>query len=539
LRSFLLIELGFLRILSGEIWKGFFMLKKLVSGRTLALYFLFIMITWLEAVINPTLLKLIIESFETTSVNLLWFSLVFGIIGNLLLVIGLGGKRYFYSKLIAEFTKRFKTRLFERHLRSEDLPEDEVLSNIENDSTQLENLYVEPTVIILSSLGFTTVSIIYALSTNFWLGLLFIIFYSIPALCSGIGAKKLENISERRSAVNQTYLAGLTNILAGVSIIRNYGGQKLFSDKYRSELGASIDQSLTYEKQRTKNTILINAIDAICSVTPIIIGAFMTFSGRLDGASFIAIYLVSNNIGYQFQDLAYFMNTRKSSLSLVEKYEPLLESESTDSQTDLSPIFPIELNDVSFSVNGKALISNFSFEIGDGDKVAIIGESGAGKTTLLRLIHGDLTPTSGQISYHHKQLDHKQIAINSAYIQQSSHIFVGMSLVDNIVLGAPLDEAKLNRIIRSVKLCDFTAETLIDDQMSGGEKQRVEIARSLYHNRPLILADEVKANLDRATAQEIEDVLFDVKQTVIEVIHHYTPATLGRYDKVITLQKNN
>ena len=84
-------------------------------------------------------------------------------------------------------------------------------------------------------------------------------------------------------------------------------------------------------------------------------------------------------------------------------------------------------------------------------------------------------------------------------------------------------------------LKDKEKEKISNQTLSGGEKQRLEIARSLYHEKDFILADEVKSNLDSRTAKEIEDALFSLPQTVIEVIHHYSDETLKRYDKVIEL----
>ena len=77
--------------------------------------------------------------------------------------------------------------------------------------------------------------------------------------------------------------------------------------------------------------------------------------------------------------------------------------------------------------------------------------------------------------------------------------------------------------------------TLSNNSLSGGEKQRLEIARALYHDSQLILADEIKANLDSENSRKISALLFSLPQTVIEVIHHYTEEDLKHYDQVIHL----
>lgn len=285
------------------------MLRRFVTKKHLVLYFFSIAITWLEAIITPALVQNIVASFTNQELGLLWKVLILGILGNLILLLGLAGKRYYYARLITDFKYGIKSAIFKRFLNSYEIDEKDILSNLENDVKQVEESYIEPTVIIISSLGFTTVSILYALWTNFYLGLIFILFYSIPVLCSPIGSKRLDSLSEKRSTINQSYLSNLTNFIDGSQQIRHYQGQDFFFACYQKQLQTSLDTEINYEKQRTLNSLFINSIDAFCSVTPIVIGGFMTYYNYLDAASLVPIYLVSHNIGYQFQELAYFTNT--------------------------------------------------------------------------------------------------------------------------------------------------------------------------------------------------------------------------------------
>ena len=226
------------------------MLRTYVTKKHLTLYFFSITITWLEAIITPALIQRIVASFTNQELELLWKVLILGILGNLILLLGLAGKRYYYARLITDFKYGIKSAIFKRFLSSYDIAEKDILSDLENDVNQLEKSYIEPIVIIISSLGFTTVSILYALWTNFYLGLIFILFYSFPVLCSAIGSKRLDLLSEKRSKINQSYLTSLTNFIRGNQQIRHYQGQDFFFARYQNQLQASLDAEIRYEKQQ-------------------------------------------------------------------------------------------------------------------------------------------------------------------------------------------------------------------------------------------------------------------------------------------------
>ena len=166
------------------------MIKKLISRKVFIVYFIFIALTWLEAVVNPWLVSRIVELFQQRQLHLLWQALIFGVIGNLLILIGLTGKRYYFAKLISEFSYHLKQKITQHFLYDQQIENEAFLADIEKDVPQLEETYVEPLVIVMASLGFTSISVIYALVTNFYLGLVFVFFfcggmtvYSHPSVC--------------------------------------------------------------------------------------------------------------------------------------------------------------------------------------------------------------------------------------------------------------------------------------------------------------------------------------------------------------------
>lgn len=116
------------------------MLKRFISKKLLAIYFLFIVLTWVESVLNPTLVRMIIDSFQTKNLMILWQILMLGILGNMLIVLGLAGKRYFYAKVIADFNKKLKGKMFAAFLYDNQLSDKDILSDLGNDVKQNDSV---------------------------------------------------------------------------------------------------------------------------------------------------------------------------------------------------------------------------------------------------------------------------------------------------------------------------------------------------------------------------------------------------------------
>lgn len=117
------------------------MLKRFISKKLLVIYFLFIVLTWVESVLNPTLVRMIIDSFQSKNLMILWQILMLGILGNMLIVLGLAGKHYFYAKIIADFNTNIKGKMFAAFLYDNQLSDKDILSDLENDVKQIDSFY--------------------------------------------------------------------------------------------------------------------------------------------------------------------------------------------------------------------------------------------------------------------------------------------------------------------------------------------------------------------------------------------------------------
>jgi ATP-binding cassette subfamily C protein len=212
----------------------------------------------------------------------------------------------------------------------------------------------------------------------------------------------------------------------------------------------------------------------------------------------------------------------------------------------------IELKKISFSYesNNKFNINNISLQIIKKQSVAFVGSTGAGKTTVVDIITGLLTPSSGTVEVDDKDIHgglmswQKQIG----YVPQAIYL-TDDPIKSNVAFGVEDDEMDENKIWNALELAqigDFIKKlpeginTLVGERgarISGGEKQRIGIARALYHNPEILVMDEATSSLDNETERAFMDTIKNLsgKKTIILIAHRLT--TIQHCDKIFFLDK--
>ena len=194
-------------------------------------------------------------------------------------------------------------------------------------------------------------------------------------------------------------------------------------------------------------------------------------------------------------------------------------------------------------------LRNVTFDVKNGEFIAVTGPSGCGKSTLLNILAGLLAPAEGEIIYNNDKIDYN----NSAQLQQYRCNHVGIilqnfSLLNDRTVGQnvslPLDIRKVEKKQKNGMVREYLMRTgMIDkidsfpQQLSGGQKQRVAIARALVYNPDIILADEPTGALDKDNAVQIIDMLREIAEEgkiVIMVTHDMN--MVSRCDRCITLK---
>ena len=192
----------------------------------------------------------------------------------------------------------------------------------------------------------------------------------------------------------------------------------------------------------------------------------------------------------------------------------------------------IKFNKVNKKYKSTAIIKDLSFTLDDGKLISIIGESGCGKTTTLKMINRLIEPTSGEITIHGKDIktiNEIKLRRKIGYVIQQTGLFPHMTIRDNIEIIAKLEkmpkEKRIQRVSELMEMVDLKEELLdrYPNELSGGQLQRVGIARAFMTNPDIILMDEPFSALDPMSREALQDELLKIqekeKKTIVFVTH--------------------
>ncbi|MCX6136972.1 MAG: ATP-binding cassette domain-containing protein [Ignavibacteriales bacterium] len=195
----------------------------------------------------------------------------------------------------------------------------------------------------------------------------------------------------------------------------------------------------------------------------------------------------------------------------------------------------VKLSDVSFTFDGQKIFDRAACEIHRGEFVSLVGSTGSGKTTLLRLLIMDLMPSTGTVTvgnYISQHVTRKQIPLlrrKLGIVFQDFKLLEDRSVYDNVAFALYVTNARASnirkRVLHALAQVGLSHKTVsMPNNLSGGEQQRVAVARALVNDPFLLLADEPTGNLDPVTSQEILKLLKDINaegMTVLMATHNY------------------
>jgi len=502
---------------------------------------------------SQLLLKFFKYFFDNSSNNLVWqgaiFLMVFFLIKN---IFGL-----FVEKLHLNFLKHLNNKIEFFIIQGYDkIPYKNFVSmgsinirvNLTN-ASKIINTVFNSLLSIATDLIKSLAIIFVLLFISFSLTIIGLMSFGLVSLLTLIYTKNtISSLIKSRSSIYNNAIVLVNDFVDGLIELRlSQNNQKLIKNYLEHKNSVlELNQSKTFLNKLPKS---INEISF--AITLILAVIYFNFN-RYDMMTLLPILFIFTfagfklnsflaNIAKNFQTLYASKQDTTKTLEVLEKLMPSLfdrqeqvNKNSTNSSYLKQFHGDICLDNVSFSYGPRLRIKNLSMTIKQGSFTAFCGHSGGGKTTLLLLIMGFLTPKSGHIKAGGKNIANDILSWQSmiGYVSQTPYIS-NRTLKENIAFGLNPDEIDENQIYKSLRLAGL--ESLLDKlslgintklkhsgiNLSGGELQRISIARALYRNPKVLIFDEATASLDKENENFIKETIeqLRVDKTIIFVTH--------------------
>ena len=365
-----------------------------------------------------------------------------------------------------------------------------------------------------------------------------IIFIIFPCvfLLSKTTRKKLLGYGDERRINDTLQLQYFTNIINGIKEIKLFNNHQYFLDFFYKHSKKTLYANKKYQIFTLTPRLALEIILALSLCILIIKGLLLSNDYKLI-ISTTAVFMASaiklmpslNKIIVSINSIKYY----ETSVNKLYDHEKKLRSFSQKEKVLINFTKNINFKNISFEYKkNKKILENISFEIVNGDKIGLVGSSGMGKSTIVNLISGLLRHSSGEMYINDNKVDYDFILGNLSLIPQNP-FFANSSIKENLCFGIDNNKINLNKVnevLKVVNLFDLVnqmdkkLDTIIGEKgtsLSGGQLQRLGIARSLYSDPDILILDESTNALDKGTQKKIIKNLFlNYKDKTIIIISH-------------------
>ena len=466
---------------------------------------------------------------------------------------------YFQSKFSLDIQLNFADKLLQLYQGQNYLTylqsnSSESFRNVHSEVGLFVKYLVFPAVVIITE----TITIITLLIFISFINFEFLVIVSFIFLSSGIMyflyfGKKLKNWGENRLANDKNRIEYLQYNLTGhkeivLNLKQNYFRNKYNKFNYLSGIN-NLYSSVLAQLPRYFLEIIVISIILVFVISSLKTNPDMTLLIPMFAVFFGAFYRILPSIVRIYQGVQNLKFGYPVFVKIYGEFKRIKLRKNNNTKYDFTN--KIQVKNVEFNYSNKSKILNkVTFEINQGECVGIIGESGSGKSTLINIIMGLIDPISGQI-----EIDNQIKNLNSDnWFKKISHIpqdifLLNDSIKNNICFGSKLvnnNEDKIKKIIKQVKLDKFLEnqaqglDAIIGEkgaQISGGEKQRLAIARALFKDSEILIFDEATSSLDKENEIAILSLIESLKKHKTIILISHTPNLISFSDTILNLKE--
>ena len=374
--------------------------------------------------------------------------------------------------------------------------------------------------------------------------LIVLVSIAVSILSSLTQIKVSRQVMEKGSKENGLSYA----LITGIQKIKLAGAEKRAFARWAHQYADAVELSYNPPLLIKVNTAITSAI----SLAGTIVLYYLAAKTRVNPSEYIAFNTAFGAVTAAFASLTGVALSVAQIKPILEMAQPILETEpeSAENKTMVTKLSGnIELSNVYFRYNQNMpyVVNGMSLKIRAGEYIAIVGSTGCGKSTLVRLMLGFETPEKGAVYFDGKDLsglDLRSLRRRIGTVTQDGSLFQG-DIYSNIVISAPqltLDDAwaaaELAGIADDIRAMPMGMQTMISEGqggISGGQKQRLMIARAVAPKPKILIFDEATSALDNRTQKQVSEALDALKCTRIVIAHRLS--TIKNCDRILVLDK--
>jgi ATP-binding cassette, subfamily B, bacterial len=471
----------------------------------------------------------------------------------------------FQDYFVSVVTQRLGAQLYSDGIRHslelpyqlfEDQRSGETLGKLQKVRTDVEKLVAAAINTVFQTLVGVAFVVVYAFSVHWLIAPVF--FATVPLLgwLSSVLSRRIK-VVQKTIVAETTALAGsTTESLRNIELVKSMG----LGAQEVARLNATTDRILGLELRKVRylrslSFVQGTAVNAL-RTSILFLMLYLIFARQITVGQFFALWIYSFFIFGPLQELGSVINVYRETEASLANFQAIL-----DAPREPRPADPVEVGEltrlafagVSFSHHSAKTpaVQDVSFEVRRGETVAFVGPSGAGKTTLVKLLVGLYRPQGGRILYDgqaHDRIDLERLREHIGFVTQDTQLFSG-SIRENLLFVRPgaTDAECLEVLERAacdglLARADRGLDTVIGEggvKVSGGEKQRLSIARALLRRPHLMVFDEATSSLDSLTEEEVTRTIREVAhdRRVMTVLIAHRLSTVMHADRIYVLER--
>jgi ATP-binding cassette subfamily B protein len=471
----------------------------------------------------------------------------------------------FQDYFVNVVTQRLGARLYSDGIRHslelpyqlfEDQRSGETLGKLQKVRTDVEKLVAAAVNVVFQTLVGVVFVLVYAFSVHWLIAPVY--FATVPLLgwLSSVLSRRIKAVQKTIVAETAALAGATTESLRNIELVKSMG----LGAQEVARLNATTDRILGLELRKVRylrslSFVQGTAVNAL-RTSILFLMLYLIFARQITVGQFFALWIYSFFIFGPLQELGSVINTYREAEVSLANFQAILDAPREPRPADPVPVGELRhlaFEGVSFShLSVKApAVHDVSFEVRRGETVALVGPSGAGKTTLVKLLVGLYRPAAGRILYDgqpHDRVDLERLREKIGFVTQDTQLFSG-SIRDNLLFVRPdaTDAECLDVLERAacdglLARADRGLETLIGEggvKVSGGEKQRLSIARALLRRPHLLVFDEATSSLDSLTEEEVARTIREVARDrrVMTVLVAHRLSTVRHADRIYVLER--